>query len=434
MDGQADGAPELQVILTHAQKSSTVNANFVKHKLREEASLDDILDGLLVMNGHSTGRMRMDSNGKIVPRSPSCPETPPGMALNQANGDDEVFRDKNDNVCVPDEFECEYTIVRCENDQCNHETNLREAKHSFKTCQSCFTYYCSKTCRKHDWERHKKVCIFGRLSSACKHVIKFVNKHPTIQYQCSRIARRGYLAQGRGCIVFAFPDIGSAEDFLCYGIESLWVPPVYISLKDLPNAVMLGSKLDFLTQTCMQYNPELKYVIHVAIVIPPKLTPRPVPRRKDTIIQKCAKLRLSPAHMHPKQTDVDGAPSTLILTAVPGNQHADEVDCRKTRELCFINIQRKLRQRGVSLRHQFPEVYNKLIDFVSDAKHFSPMIIYPIDCQTGKKFMCVIMPDSEPEIEWIRDPDLFHELDMFDEVEDTTPNLSLCLQDAESVL
>jgi len=131
--------------------------------------------------------------------------------------------------------------------------------------------------------------------------------------------------------------------------------------------------------------------------------------------------------MHPKQENSD-VPSTLILTAVPGNQHADDIDGRKARELCFVNIQRKLRNRSVSLRHQFPEVYNKLIDFVSDARHFSPMIIYPSDGRTGRKFMCVIMPESEPEIEWIRDPDLFHELDVFDDDVDTphgTPNQSI---------
>ena len=122
---------------------------------------------------------------------------------------------------------------------------------------------------------------------------------------------------------------------------------------------------------------------------------------------------------------------------VPGNQHEDEIDSRKTRELCFVNIQRKLRHRNVSLRHQFSDVYNKLIDFVSDAKHFSPLIIYPIDGRTNKRFMCVIMPEAEPEIEWIRDPDLFHELDVFDNDDDadvTTPNLSLNLQELPEYL
>lgn len=435
-DFALDGSLDLQVILTNAHANSVTNG-YLQNKLRSDASVDDILDGLLLLDGHRTGRMRLDENGRIVPRIPDAwmlsPDTPPGLSLKVSPDeyDPRLFGDEN---VYSDETSVDYVLVKCEYPECKRETNLREAKQFFKSCHSCFTYYCSRNCRKQHWELHKQVCIYSRINSACKHVIKYINRQPHLQYQCSRIARRGYLSQGRGCVVFAFPDISSSEDFLIYGMESLWVPPVYISFKELPHATMLGSKLGILTETCKQYNPELKYVIHVAIVIPPKLPPKPVPRRMDSIIQKCAKLRLSPAHMHPKQEDAD-IPSTLILTAVPGNQHADETDDRKTRELCFVNIQRKLRNRGVSLRHQFPDVYNKLIDFVSDAKHFSPLIIYPVDNRTGKKFMCVIMPEAEPEIEWIRDPDLFHELDVFDDegTEMSTPNLSV-LQQPEIML
>lgn len=425
-------SPDLRVVLTNAHNNAMQNG-FVKNKLRSDAPVDDILDGILLLEGHQTGRMRIDENGRIVPKSPDdyvlTPDTPPGFAFLHP-GQDDVDSDLNihsDGHIAPYDVQSEYILVKCENPQCNRETNLKEARKFFKSCHSCFTYYCSRSCRKDHWSPHKLACVYSRIKSACKHVITAINKQPHLQYQCSRIARRGYLSQGRGCVVFAFPDIGSAEDFLTSGMESLWVPPVYVSLKELPNAVMLGSKLNILTETCKQYNPEIKYVIHVAIVIPPQLPYRPVPRRLESIIQKCAKLRLSPAHMHPKQED-SHVPSTLILTAVPGNQQSDEGDGRKTRELCFINIQRKLRHRGVSLRHHFPEVYNKLIDFVSDAKHFSPLIIYPVDGRTGKRFMCVIMPESEPEIEWIRDPDLFHELDVFEDEDTETSSPSYTIQ------
>ena len=419
------GSPDLRVVLTNAHNHAMQNG-FLDNKLRNDVPVDEILDGLLLLEGHQTGRMKMGGNGKIVPKSPDSPvltpDTPPGFAFLHPG-----HVDSDEALYGPYDSQSEYILVKCENPHCHRETNLREAKEYFKSCHSCFTYYCSRKCRKIHWSPHKRVCVYSRINSACKHVIKFINKQPHVQYQCSRIARRGYLSQGRGCVVFAFPDIGSAEEFLTSGMESLWVPPVYIGIRELPNATMLGSQLNTLTETCKQYNPELKYVIHVAIVIPQQLPYRPIPRRMDSIIQKCAKLRLSPAHMHPKQDD-SLLPSTLILTAVPGNQHADDTDGRKTRELCFVNIQRKLRQRDVSLRHQFPNVYNKLIDFVSDAKHFSPLIIYPTDGRSGKRFMCVIMPEAEPEIEWIRDPDLFHELDVFEDEDTETSSPSYTIQ------
>ncbi|XP_052219756.1 uncharacterized protein LOC127837041 isoform X1 [Dreissena polymorpha] len=424
----ADSAGDLRVILTNVYNNRVQNG-YLHSRLRGGAPIDDVLDGLLLLDGYSTGRMKVNENGRIVPRSAETPDTPPGFVfpypVSAQIGKDGTLSENGDGEAI----QSEYVLIRCEAPHCQRETNLKEARKYFKSCHSCFTYYCSRTCRKADWFAHKRMCVFSKLNSACKHVIKHINKQPHLQYQCSRIARRGYLSQGRGCVVFAFPDISSADEFLNFGMERLCVPPIYVPLKELPNAEMLGSKLEILSDTCKQYNPELKYVIHVAIVIPFQLPSRPVPRRMESIIQKCAKLRLSPAHMHPKQEHSD-IPSTLILTAVPGNQHADDFDGRKTRELCFINIQRKLRNRGVSLRHKFPVVYNKLIDFVSDAKHFSPLIIYPMDSRTGRKFMCVIMPEAEPEIEWIRDPDLFHELGVFDddEANGSTSNLSNHLQ------
>ena len=412
-----DGNEELQVILTNTCLNN-IRAGDLNGFYRGP-SLDEEIEGLLAMKEHRAAMLAMEGN-RSIPRftlsedNPSSPESP--SLIKEVPYSPDVFTDSNANVFEKDDLEADYILVTCDNPVCKRETNLKEARKFFKTCHSCFSYYCSRSCRKVHWEAHKKVCIYSRINSACKHVIKAINRDPHMQYQCSRLARRGYLSRGRGCVIFAFPDISSTEDFLFHGMECLWVPPVYVCLKELPDATMLGTKLDLLTQTCFQYNPELKYVIHVAIVIPPKLPTRPVPRKRESIIQKCAKLRLSPAHMHPKPLDAPtDHPSTMILTAVPGNKHEYDQDGRKTRELCFINIQRKLRQRGVSLRHHYPIVYNKLIDFVSDAKHFSPLIIYPTDGRTAKRFMCVIMPESEPEIEWIRDPELFQELDIFDD-------------------
>ena len=412
-----DGNEELQVILTNTCLNNIHTGEL--NGFYRGPSIEEEIEGLLAMREHRAAMLAMEGN-RSIPRfalsedDPSSPESP--SLTKEVTYNPDAFTDTNDNVFEKDDLEADYILITCDNPVCKRETNLKEAKKFFKTCHSCFSYYCSRSCRKEHWEAHKKVCVYSRINSACKHVIKAVNKDPHMQYQCSRLARRGYLSRGRGCVVFAFPDISSTEDFLFHGLECLWVPPVYVCLKELPDATMLGTKLELLTQTCLQYNPELKYVIHVAIVIPPKLPSRPVPRKRESIIQKSAKLRLSPAHMHPKPIDAPtDHPSTMILTAVPGNKHEYDQDGRKTRELCFINIQRKLRQRGVSLRHHYPNVYNKLIDYVSDAKHFSPLIIYPTDNRTGKRFMCVVMPESEPEIEWIKDPDLLQELDIFDD-------------------
>lgn len=57
-----------------------------------------------------------------------------------------------------------------------------------------------------------------------------------------------------------------------------------------------------------------------------------------------------------------------------------------------------MRQRGVSLRRHFPEVYQRLCAYVEGStERFTPVTVYPRDSTSGKSFMCIIMPDAEPE-------------------------------------
>jgi len=58
---------------------------------------------------------------------------------------------------------------------------------------------------------------------------------------------------------------------------------------------------------------------------------------------------------------------------------------------------RHLRARGVSLRRDYPEVYNRLCAYSEKCAPFSPTTIYPKDTATGNTFMCLIMPDATPE-------------------------------------
>ncbi|KAL3871483.1 hypothetical protein ACJMK2_039478 [Sinanodonta woodiana] len=401
-ESQFDCSENVKVMLSSF--SNNLTDGVYQNQNLEITSPDSVLDRLLALKEQREALKRMQTN--ISEDTPSSPGSPPFQFYQSLDSvrNDNVFMDSNENVDFYNSAEGDYVLVKCENPNCKKETNLREAKHFYKTCHCCFTYYCSRNCRKEHWSDHKEVCIYSRINSRCKHVIRFINRNPDLQYHCSKLARRCYLSQGRGCIVFAFPDVEAAENFIIYGLKGLMVPPVFVSSKKILEAVIFGDHTSSLLQTCQQYNPDLKYAVHVAIVVPPDVPSLPVTRRKDMIIQKCAKLKLSPALLHQNSAEDTDEPSTLILTAVPGNKDIASHD-RKARELCFINIQRKLRQRGVSLRHQFPHVYNKLIDFVSEAKHFSPMIIYPTDTLTQKTFMCVIMPESEPEIEWITPPD-----------------------------
>ncbi|KAK2155186.1 hypothetical protein LSH36_246g00022 [Paralvinella palmiformis] len=303
-------------------------------------------------------------------------------------------------------------IVKCRNKKCRKAATLDEARNGYKTCHNCYTYYCSRECRKDHWARHKRRCLYSRISSACKRVARLVHDDPDLCGEFTRIARAGYLSRGRGCVLLAFASTVEAERFIRNDPnDDDDAAPAYASIGDIQNVETMGEHLFQLTDTCRSYNPELKYVLNVAIIAGRGdiQSSRVASKRECSVIQLCYKLRLSTAPSSRDPTSGSDA-DTLILTAMPGSEFSENLSGKKAREICFINIQRKLRQRGVSLRHQHPEVYSRLCAYVAENEHFTPITIFPMDTTTGRRFMCLIMPDSEPEMEWIERNDLLEQL------------------------
>ena len=306
--------------------------------------------------------------------------------------------------------------VKCRNQKCGKTEELGEARKSFKTCHNCYTYYCSRECRKAHWERHKKKCLFSKVNSICKHVMKKVHDDESLTADCTRIARAGYINKGRGCVLLVFSSHIKAEELLSQGAEASEALPVYCSIEEIQEqSSSLGEHLFELLDMCRSYNPEIKFVLEVVVIasMGGEVQSR-APRQDGSSIKKCTKLRLSTGQA--RQAPVKEEAETLILTAMPGIEFADAAVDRKAREVCFINIQRQLRQRGISLRHHYPEVYSKLCSYVGDGEHFTPITIFPYDKNTGKRFMCLIMPDSDPDAKWMERPDLLKELGLSTEL------------------
>lgn len=159
-------------------------------------------------------------------------------------------------------------FIRCGNSKCPRAAKFMDASYSqyFKSCHHCYTTYCSKTCRRYDWFRHKTYFCYGSLvSSVCKKVIRFCRDDERTKNVLSRLARRGYLSQGRGCLLVGFVDLASAREFLEEGVGCLSLRPTYVSLKELTRSKMYGGALDALIAMCQEYNPALKYVLNVGI-------------------------------------------------------------------------------------------------------------------------------------------------------------------------
>ncbi|XP_053551717.1 apical junction component 1 homolog [Bombina bombina] len=317
--------------------------------------------------------------------------------------------------CSSDLSADEDDLLTCSNAKCRRTETMFNACLYFKSCHSCYTYYCSRNCRREDWDIHKENCIYGRMGSVCRHVLKFCRESTEVHKAFSRIAKVGYLSRGRGVLFLGFPNPGSADNFLHLGLEGLMMSPTYLSLRELESySDNLGEHAKELQGAGSQYDPEECFILNVTVAVgqggPDRLSSR---AHHIPTIRKYAKIALASSSPERKITKKEKDMETLILTPPPGTAdlEKDGEEGRKAREVCFIHIQRELRIRGVFLRHEYPKIYQQLCEFVENNKRFTPTTIYPIDKRTGKQFMCMIMAASEPRtLDWVASPNLLDDI------------------------
>ncbi|XP_044161199.1 apical junction component 1 homolog [Bufo gargarizans] len=317
--------------------------------------------------------------------------------------------------CSPDLSADEDDLLTCSNAKCRRTETMFNACLYFKSCHSCYTYYCSRNCRREDWDIHKENCIYGRMGSVCRHVLKFCRENTEVHKAFSRIAKVGYLSRGRGVLFLGFPNPGSADNFLQLGLEGLLMSPTYLSLRELESySDNLGEHAKELQIAGNQYDPEECFLLNVTVAVGQSSSDRLSSRGHHIpTIRKYAKIALASSSPERKITKKEKDMETLILTPPPGTADLDKdgEEGRKAREVCFIHIQRELRIRGVFLRHEYPKIYQQLCEFVENNKRFTPTTIYPIDRRTGKQFMCMIMAASEPRtLDWVASPNLLDDI------------------------
>ncbi|XP_062845104.1 apical junction component 1 homolog [Trichomycterus rosablanca] len=316
--------------------------------------------------------------------------------------------------CSPDQSPDADDTMMCSNNKCRRIETLFNACLYFKSCHSCYTYYCSRNCRREDWDIHKESCLYGRIGSVCRHIIKFCRETAEVHKAFSRIAKVGYLSRGRGVLFLGFPNPASSTNFLQFGLESLLMSPTYLSVRELDGFKdNLGEYCKELQDAGKEYDPNECFLLNVSIAVGEQLPDGPSPRVQTPTVRKYAKVALASysteRKVHIKESDME----TLILTPPPGTTDIDKEgeQGRKAREICFINIQRELRIRGVFLRQEYPQVYQKLCEFVESNRRFTPTTIYPFDKRTGKQFMCMIMAASEPRtLDWVATPHLLDDI------------------------
>ena len=288
------------------------------------------------------------------------------------------------------------TTVKCSNPRCEQEEVLFPGeKTTYTSCPACFTYYCTRNCRRIHWSEHKKLCFFGRINSYIRSFIYLCHKKEALKFQLSKAAKEGLKKKGRGCVLVTFASAQSARKFMTTGCSFFPSPPTYSSLQDLQAEGVVSKHRVALIQNIRDYDPDEEFVLNLAIIAGKmeNLPANPVPRRKVTTVLQVIKIPLSST----LKEDVSSSPSDpkteTKLFYLPKCARHEFVNENEARRHYCRNISKNLKQYGIRLKNDYPDVYEKLCLYVDQNIRFKePLTVYG---NQGKKIvMCKIMPEA----------------------------------------
>ncbi|KAL5971753.1 hypothetical protein TSMEX_000516 [Taenia solium] len=304
--------------------------------------------------------------------------------------------------------------LHCNNPSCPRMGPTRvDRARSWRTCTNCFTAYCSPKCREQALPIHNMVCNFGRVRLVCGRILHHLA--PSQQTSLTALAKAGATRLGRGGILITFASVQDAEFFLTRSTElplrqprqqpevvsagrpspsGLTAPPIYLTVEELNK---LDSKL---ATPCKLYKPSVSYVLIVIICaydLEVMKNGRAVHLYKQCIILPfpgaATKVATPPPQIkspRPKMTTISWTrPQTT----------------KEEREAYSKQLQRTLRERGVSLRHSEPEVYKRLSKFVETGETFEPVEFDFNDYYSNQVITCRIAPMDDVVIRQKKDFD-----------------------------
>ena len=299
------------------------------------------------------------------------------------------------------------TTVKCSNPRCEKEEVLFPGeKTTYTSCPACFTYYCTRNCRRIHWSEHKKVCFFGRINSYIRSFIYLCHKKEALKFQLSKAAKEGFKKKGRGCVLVTFASAQSARKFMTTGCSFFPSPPTYSSLQDLQAEGVVSKHRVALTQNIRDYDPEEEFVLNLAIIAGKmeNLPANPVPRRKVTTVLQVIKIPLSTMLKEDAPSPPSNPNTETKLFYLPKCARHEFVNENEARRHYCRNISKNLKQYGIRLKNDYPDVYEKLCLYVDQNIRFKePLTVYG---NQGKKIvMCKIMPEAGDDGKnWWREP------------------------------
>ena len=293
-------------------------------------------------------------------------------------------------------MEQSHKIISCAYPPCGRRETVKEKRNTtFTSCVACFTYYCSKECRKSHWQDHKNMCYFGRVTFYTKSLIRRLETNLSIRYQLSKMAQDGFHRKGRGCVMINFTSPVTAKFFLVSGTDVFPSSPMYTSIQEVTKEGITTKHQVLLLQTLQDYNPGSEFVTNIGIAVGQQQETDPsVPpsRHNSNIVLRCAKLPLHPDHVDDDTPPNEESSYEIKVFYLPKSIQHDFVSDAEARRYYCQEISRGLRRYGIRLKIDYPETYEKLCLYVEHNIGFMPMTLY--GQAEGKNFKCIIFPEG----------------------------------------
>eukprot|EP00794_Sanderia_malayensis_P015689 gene15689-17271_t len=288
--------------------------------------------------------------------------------------------------------------ISCAFPPCRRRDHVdRSQRTSFTSCIACFTYYCSKECRKAHWKEHKRTCYYGRVNYYTKALIRRFETSSIVNEQLSEIAVRGYEDFGRGCVLVTFSSPMAAKFFLVSGTNSFATKPVFSPLKDVDYGRITTKHQVLLLQTLHDYIPESELVIDLTVYLGKQNEVRMTSqsRLKSTALLRCTKLPLNARFLNENSGDPSQQNESsydIKVFYLPRSQRHHFVNDTEARRYYCREVSYGLRRYGVQLKTDYRDVYDKLCLYVEDNTEFAPITLY--GQANGKNYKCIIFPEG----------------------------------------
>ena len=264
----------------------------------------------------------------------------------------------------------------------------------FTSCVSCFTYYCSKECRKAHWKEHKVTCYYGRVNYYTKALIRRFETNSEINAKLSKLALEGFQQEGRGCVLITFSSPMAAKFFLVSGTNSFTKEPVYAPLKDVTSERIITKHQVLLQQTLQDYNSEYEFVVNLTVFAGTQneLVKSPRSRFKSSALLRCAKIPLNGIFISSEYEPPPETSYEIKVFYLPRSKQHQFVNETEARRYYCREVSYGLRRYGIQMKRDYPDVYDKLCLYVEHNMEFVPITLY--GQASGKNYKCVIFPEG----------------------------------------